>query len=296
MAKPPLRARLLTALAGDPDGSPAWIRALAEGDDAGWFEESGPVWTVHSGTSTFVAGIRALLLQALHPGAMAGVHDWSRYRDDPISRLTGTVRWIICLTYGSREQAAAETARVGRFHQRVEGTYVTGAGEERPYSADAADLVEWVHLAFTDAFLSAHRYWGGPIPGGEDAYVAEWATAGRLMHVADPPTSAQELQARLDGFLERGELRSDERVADVVTFLRKAPFPGTMGFAYRMLFAAAVATIPPRYRRLLGVRRTWLPVVTGTRIVLWISARALGSGPRAQDFARQRLRRLEASA
>ncbi|WP_243074382.1 oxygenase MpaB family protein [Microbacterium sp. SS28] len=289
-----LRSRLLTAVSGDPDGAPAWVLALAEGDDEGYFVEDGPAWTVHEGTATFVAGIRALLLQALHPGPMAGVHDWSRYREDPLGRLSGTVRWILCLTYGSKTQADAETARVGRFHARVNGSYVDGAGAERAYSAADPDLADWVHLAFTDAFLTCHETWGRPIPGGADAYVAEWALAGRLMRVQDPPTSRAELHARMDGYLERGELRGDERARDVVRFLRKPPFAGRMGFAYRMLFASAVATIPRRYRRLLGVRRTPLPVITATRVVLAVAERALTSGgPRANDRARERLRRLE---
>lgn len=291
----PLRARLLTALSGDPNGTPRWVRELAEGDDDGWFAEDGAAWTVHAGMGTLVAGIRALLVQALHPGAMAGVHDFSRYREDPISRLNGTVRWVLSVTYGSREQAERETARVARLHRRVAGDYVGGDGVERQYSASSADLVEWVHLAFADAFLTAHEVWGGPIPGGADAYVAEWATAGRLMHVPDPPTSAAELRKRLHGFLEGGELRADERTRDVVAFLRRPPFAGAMGIAYRVLFAAAVATIPRRFRRMLGVRRSILPVVTGTRVVLAVAERSLGSGPRAQDFARRRLARLAAS-
>ena len=290
-----LRARLLTALSGDPDGTPPWVRELAEGEDAGWFAESGPAWTVHAGMGTMVAGIRALLMQALHPGALAGVHDWSRYREDPIGRLTGTVRWVICLTYGSRAQAERETARVGRFHARVAGTYRTAEGAEVAYSAADDDLVEWVHLAFTDAFLTCHEAWGPPIPGGADAYVAEWATAGRLMRVQDPPRTEAELRRRLDALLDRGVLRRDERVDDVVRFLRRPPFRDSrsMSLAYRVLFASAVATIPRRYRKLLGVRRTPLPVITLTRGILAVTGRALGSGPRAQDFARRRLRRLE---
>lgn len=287
-----LRERLLTALAGDPTGMAPYVRAIAEGDDAGYFVENGPAWTVHAGMGTLVAGIRALLLQALHPGALAGVHDWSRYREDPIGRLTGTVRWVITLTYGSTTQADAETARVGRFHRRVQGTYTAGDGGERSYTAEDGDLVRWVHLAFTDAFLSSHQAYGGRIPGGPDAYVADWATAGRLMRVENPPLTEAALRAELDGFLDRGELRRDERVDDVVRFLRKPPFPGVMGVAYRVLFAAAVATIPPRMRRMLGVRRSWLPVKTATRLILRATERALGSGPRAQDMARERLRRL----
>lgn len=293
-----VRSRLLTALSGDPDGTPPWVRELVEGDDAGYFAENGAAWTVHAGVGTMVAGIRALLMQALHPGALAGVHDWSRYRDDPIGRLTGTVRWVICLTYGSRAQAESETARVGRFHQRVAGTYTASDGAERSYSAADPELVDWVHLAFTDAFLSCHQTWGRAIPGGADAYVEEWATAGRLMRVAEPPRTEAELRSMLDSYLERGILRRDERVDDVVRFLRRPPFHDSrsMSLAYRVLFASAVATIPRRYRRMLGLRRSPLPVVTATRVVLAVTERALNAGPRAQDFARQRLRRLERSA
>lgn len=272
---------------------PPWVRALADGDDPGYFAEDGPAWTVHGGMGTMVAGIRALLVQALHPGAMAGVHDWSRYREDPIGRLTGTVRWIICVTYGSREQADRETGRVARFHRRVTGSYVTGTGEAAEYDASDPTLAAWVHLAFTDAFLTCHERWGRPIPGDGDAYVADWATAGTLMRVADPPRSADELRRQMRGFLERGELRGDERTADVVRFLKRPPFRGAMGLAYRALFAAAVATIPRDFRRMLGVRRLPLPLVSTTGLILRLTERALTSGPRAQDMARLRLRRLE---
>ena len=290
-----VRSRLLSALSGDPDGTPPWVRELADGDDPGYFPEDGAAWVVHGGMGTLVAGIRALLMQALHPGALAGVHDWSRYREDPIGRLSGTVRWVICLTYGSRAQADRETARVGRFHQRVSGTYTAADGATRAYSAADPELVDWVHLAFTDAFLSCHQTWGRGIPGGADAYVDEWATAGHLMRATAPPRDEAQLRSQLDGYLARGVLRRDGRVDDVVRFLRRPPFRSSrsMSLAYRVLFAGAVATIPRRFRRLLGLRRSWLPVVTTTRIVLLVAERALSAGPRSQDFARQRLRRLE---
>ena len=289
---PSLRSRLLTAVAGHPDGTAPYVLELAEGDDAGYFAEDSATWVVHAGMGTFVAGIRALLMQALHPGAMAGVHDWSRYREDPFGRLSGTVRWIVVLTFGSTAQADGEVARVGRFHRKVEGEYAAGDGSPRRYTATESDLVDWVHVTFADAFLTCHKTWGGPIPGGVDAYVRDWATAGRLMGVEHPPETAEELSARRDGYLERGELRGDERVAEVVRFLKKPPFTGTLGIAYRVLFAAAVSTIPAPYRRMLGVRRSILPVRMMTGLALRAAQRAIGSGPRAQDFARRRLRRL----
>lgn len=296
MARESLRAKLLTAVAGHPDGTAPYVLELADGEDAGYFAEDSAPWVVHAGMGTFVAGIRALLMQALHPGAMAGVHDWSRYREDPLGRLSGTVRWIVVLTFGSTAQAERETGRVARFHARVAGEYRASDGTVRDYSATDRDLVDWVHVAFADSFLTCHEAWGDPIPGGADAYVRDWATAGRLMGVTDPPVTAAALRARRDEYLERGELRGDDRVADVVRFLRRPPFRGSLGVAYRVLFAAAVATIPAPYRRMLGLRRSAFPVRALTGLTLRIAGRAIGSGPRAQDFARVRLRRLEATA
>lgn len=296
MARQTLRAQLLTAVAGHPDGTAPYVLELAEGDDAGYFAEDSATWVVHAGMGTFVAGIRALLMQALHPGAMAGVHDWSRYREDTLGRLSGTVRWIVTLTFGSTQQVAKELGRVGRFHARVAGEYAGPDGAPRSYSATDADLVDWVHVAFADSFLTCHEAWGPPIPGGADAYVRDWATAGELMGVVGPPRDAAALRARRDAYLHDGVLRGDERVADVVRFLRKPPFDGILGFAYRVLFAAAVSTIPAPYRRLLGVRRSALPVGFATGIALRIAGRVIGAGPRAQDFARMRLRRLEAES
>lgn len=140
-----LRSRLLVPLAGDLDGTPPWVLRLEHGDDRGLFDEDGPAWTVHSGIPTLVAGIQALLLQALHPGAMAGVHDWSRYRDDPLGRLSGTVRWVISTTFGSREQVDGERASPDSTRVSAENTRAHSG--RRAYSAEDADLVEWVHLA-----------------------------------------------------------------------------------------------------------------------------------------------------
>ena len=162
-----------------------------------------------------------------------------------------------------------------------------------PHPAEARALVRGAPPASPPASPRTHQASGALIPGGADAYVADWATAGRLMRIPDPPLTETALRAELEGFLDRGELRRDERVDDVVRFLRKPPFTGLMGVAYRVLFAAAVATFPPRLRRLLGLRRSWLPVKTATRLILVITERALCSGPRAQDMARLRLRRLE---
>ena len=291
----PLRRRLLSALTGADDGRADWIQQISDGDDEGFFGPESAAWAVHAGMPTLVAGIRALLMQTLHPGAMAGVHDWSRYKTDPLGRLTGTIRWIVATTFGSTELARRESARVSRFHDRVNGAYPVANGEV-DYSAHDPELLRWVHLAFTEAFLGCHETWGAPIPGGADAYVREWALAGELVGARDLPTTRAELRAQLDGFRTRGVLRRDERVDEAVRFIGRPPLPGT-GPAYRILFAGAVASIPVEYRRLLGLRRAWWPAITVARVVLWVVGRTLAgaASPSARELAGARVARLRAT-
>jgi len=289
------RSHLLTTFSGDSDGKPRWVDRIAEGDDVGFFGPGSASWAVHGGIPTLVAGIRALLMQTLHPGAMAGVHDWSRYRDDPLGRLSGTIQWLVTVTFADTAVARSESTRVGRFHERVVGEYVDAHGVTRPYSAGDPELLAWVHVVFTDAFLSCHRLWGGRIPGGADAYVREWATAGELVGVREPPRSEAALYAELDAFRDAGILKSDERVAEAVRFIRNPPLRPSMLPAYRVLFAGAVASIPREYRDMLGLRRSPLPVVFATRIVLRFVGFVLGTRSTSEDAARSRIDRLAAA-
>jgi uncharacterized protein (DUF2236 family) len=273
---------------------PAWTRSLAEGDDAGFFGPGSAVWAVNGALPTLVAGIRALLLQTLHPGAMAGVHDHSRYSEDPLRRLDGTVRWVAVTTFGDRRAATAASAFVSRLHEHVTGTYVDAHGVERPYAANDDELLRWVHDAFTEAFIGAHRIWGGRIPGGPDAYVREWAQAGRLMGLKDPPTTVSQLQADLDGFLP--EMKRDERVVAAVRFIRRPGLPGLTGRLYPILFGGAVASLDPRYRALLGLRRPWWPAITLTRVFIAVGVRVLGRLSPSEQNARVRIARLARAA
>ena len=278
----PLRSRRT-----DP---PAWTAALAEGEDAGFFGPGSAVWAVNGALPTLVAGIRALLLQTLHPGAMAGVHDWSGYRENPLARLDGTVRWVAVTTFGDRRAATAASAFVSRLHEHVTGTYVDAKGVERPYAANDEELLRWVHDAFTEAFLGAHEIWGRPIPGGPDAYVREWAQAGRLMGVQDPPASVEALHAEMTAFL--ADAKRDERVVEAVHFLRRPGLPGLTGRLYPILFGGAVASLEPRQRELLGLRRPWWPAITLTRVLLAAARRALGPTSPSERNARARVARL----
>jgi uncharacterized protein (DUF2236 family) len=287
-----LRTRVLEVLSGQSTGIPEYVRELSGGNDAGFFPEGSAVWEVHRDISTLVAGPRALLVQALHPGAMAGVHDHSRYREDPFGRLNGTIRWITTVTYGSTEQAIGASAWVRRLHEKVQGTYIGPGGESCAYSAHDGDLVTWVHLAFADSFLrSFQRFSGRPIPGGADAYVRDWALAGELMGVPDPPRSLAQLESRLDAIWASGVLRADQRVRDTVRFIRRPPLPALLKPTYPVLFKGAVATLPAPARAMLALPAPGPITEAGTRAVLAATARLLGEAAAPQQ-ARQRLAAL----
>lgn len=291
------QAELRRTLTGSPSGTPGWVPRLADGDDGGYFAPGSATWAVHGSMATIVAGIRALLMQALHPGALAGVHDHSRFREDPLGRLAGTIRWIFTVTYGSTNAALDATGWVLQLHQRVHGSYVDGHGRVREYSAADPELLRWVHIAFTDAFLSAHKIWGGPIPGGPDAYVREWAQAGRLMGVQEPPETEAQMRRMLESWYDDGELTSGAQVAEVVAFIKKPPLHPMLRPGYAVLFAAAVSSLDPKYRDMLGLHTARLgpvplPARTTARLALGMIHLALGKVGPSEQAARTRRRRL----
>ncbi|MDQ0575058.1 oxygenase MpaB family protein [Agromyces albus] len=290
------RSHLLQTLSGTDDGRPPWVDELEQGDDAGYFGPGSAAWAVHGGMATMVAGIRALLVQAMHPGALAGIHDWSRYEEDPLGRLTGTIRWLVTVTFGDRATAERASARVRGLHRRVQGEYTDARGIRRPYRASDPELIEWVHLAFTDSFLACHELWEGQIPGGADAYVREWSIAGELIGVTDAPRTAADLRARLGAFADAGVLKRDERVDRTVRFIRNPPLARGMLPAYRIMFAGAVQSLSIDQRRLLGLSAAPFPAVAATGAVLRSVRTMLGDRSTSEEAALKRIARIAADA
>lgn len=288
-----LRSHLLSTLSGSGDGRPAWVDRIEDGDDAGFFGPGSASWMVHGELPTLVAGIRSLLMQALHPGALAGVHDWSRYREDPLGRLSGTIRWLLTVTFADTATAERESERVRRIHERVTGHYVDAAGTTRAYAAGENELLDWVHTVFTDSFLACQLLWGSEV--SPDAYVREWATAGELIGVPSPARSAAELRERLASAHSAGTLTRNERVDEIVRFIRHPPLARGARPVYRVLFAGAVASIPREYRTLLGLRRPWYPAITAARLVLGVIRRILGPTSTSEQAALRRIARIRAS-
>jgi uncharacterized protein (DUF2236 family) len=227
---------------------------LASDDDPGLFGPSSSAWRVHGDTSMLIGGLRALLLQTLHPLAMAGVADHSDYRNDPWGRLHRTGRYIGATTYGNTQTAEQVIASVRAIHDRIAGT----APDGRSYAANDPHLLLWVHVTEVDSFLDAYnRYGAGRLTGADrDRYVAEMAEVGRRIGILNPPTSQVELAQRLDRF--RPECATGRQARDAVRFLLMPPVPLMLRGTYGLVAAAAVGLLPAWARRQL-----WLPLPPG---------------------------------
>ena len=251
-------------------------------------------WIVHRDFGTLVGGIRALLMQALHPGTLAGVAQHSRYEQDALGRLAGTIRWLTVTTFGSHEAVAGEASRVNRLHDRVKGQYEDSTGKPKEYKAKDQDLLLWVHIAFTDSFLTCHQdYAWRTIPGGADAYVDQWAKSVEPLGLSNVPHSKVELDKQLAGYLDRNELRVDETTLRVIKFIRNPGLPLAVMPIYKLLFAAAVVSLRPEHRKLLKLRvlPSWL-VKPLTRLTLRSIQILIGNDSPIEDGALDRLRRL----
>ncbi|MFE9428373.1 oxygenase MpaB family protein [Kitasatospora sp. NPDC006697] len=253
-----LRARLGAALfakVAGPDGRAVRER-IHHTPGTRWFPPGRPIRTVHGDASMFVGGLAALLLQSLHPSAMAAVADHSGYHSDPWGRLQRTSTFLAVTTFGPATDAQAAVDRVRAVHARIRGTRADG----HPYRADDPHLLGWVHAAETDSFLRAHQAYGAtPLdPPACDAYVADMAQVATALGVPDPPRDRAGLDALLRAY--RPELARTAAAEDAAAFLlRNPPIPLPARPFYGALAAAAVDLLTLDHRTLLAAPCVPLP-------------------------------------
>jgi uncharacterized protein (DUF2236 family) len=227
------------------------VRSGERADD-GFFGHGSVTWRVHGDGAMLVGGLRALLLQTMHPLAMAGVADHSTFREDPMDRLWRTSLYVGTTTYGTTTEARQAIATVRRVHENVTGV----APDGRPYSANDPHLLLWVHHTLVDSFLRAHqRYGAGALDAAEaDRYVQEMAVLAEEIGADRPATSVAELR---EWFVTvRPELHTTRAARDTARFLVAAPVPIISWPAYAVIASAAVDLLPRSVRRAL-----WLPTL-----------------------------------
>jgi uncharacterized protein (DUF2236 family) len=219
--------------------------------DDGYFGPASVTWRLTGDLSAPVAGLRSLLVQALHPLAMAGVDQHSDWRADPAGRLASTAAYLVTITYGDRAAAQRAASRVRKIHERVRGTdRVTG----QPYAAGDPDLLVWVHAGLVDSVLAAAELFGAPLTAADkDAYVAEMTAAAELVGV--PPGRAPSSVAGLADYLTqvRPVLALTPAAAESTAYLLDLPgLDDDTAELWRDVGAAAVASLPDWAARMYG--------------------------------------------
>lgn len=259
--------------------------ARSRTDDLGLFGPGSATWSVHGDVSGIVGGLRALLVQALHPLAMAAVADHSSYRSDPLGRLQRTASFIGTTTFGSTRAATTAIDHVIAVHETVVGQ----APDGRPYAANDPHLLSWVHCTEVDSFLRARlRYGSTALPDGHaDRYVDEMAEIGRRLGVENPPTDVAGLRARLWSF--RPELDVNHQARETVRFLAWPPLPLSARAPYGVVFGAAVGLLPGFARRMLRLPLPPLVEPIAIRPAATVLLRtvgwALGTHPSLEEHA-----------
>jgi uncharacterized protein (DUF2236 family) len=211
--------------------------------DDGYFGPGSVTWRLNSDLSAPVAGLRSLLVQALHPLAMAGVDQHSDWRADPAGRLASTAAYLAAITYGDRTVARRAAARVRKIHERVRGVDpVTG----QAYAAGDPELLLWVHAALVESVLASADLFGTRLSDADkDAYVAEMTVAAELVGV--PAGRAPATVAELDGYLlaVRPVLTLTPAAAESTRYLLDLPgLDQETGGLWRDVTEAAVASLP----------------------------------------------------
>jgi uncharacterized protein (DUF2236 family) len=269
-----LRQRVISSATSPFSHAPYPLaRSLEYQGDPGLLGPGSVSWLVIGDVAAFVGGIRGLLVQAAHPEVVAGVGDHSRYREDPLGRLSRTSSYVTATTYGAIPEVAQAVAQVRRIHRVVSGTSSRGIS----YDAGDPGFSAWVHNALTESFLVAHRTYGGErlSPADEDRFVLEQTRVGALLGSDPMPSTAVGISRWIE---LHPDLAPSPEMKDAVEFLQDPPLDPGLKLGYRVLFEAAVAIVPERLLGILG-----LPVrpgsVTAGRMAVAGLRWALGYSP-----------------
>ncbi|WP_312318701.1 oxygenase MpaB family protein [Stenotrophomonas sp.] len=209
--------------------------------DPGWFGPDSATWQVHSEFPGMLAGgLCALMLQTLHPLALAGVYDHSNFRDDLVGRLRRTTAFVAGTSYAASAEVEALVAKVKRIHAQVRGQTPDG----QAYSADDPALLTWVHVTEAYGFLQGYRRYCRDVPQAfVDQYYNEYRRVAEALGATQVPASEAEVMAYFAA--QRSQLRFDARSREVLAVLSGIRLPVPMAGLSRELFLGAGAALLP---------------------------------------------------
>lgn len=236
------------------------------------FEPESVIWRVHGDVTTMmIGGVTALLMQMLHPAALAGVWEHSTFRNDMLGRLRRTAKFIAITTYAERGLAEAAIAKVKAVHEYVHGTLEDGT----PYRASDPRLLAWVHVCETIGFLDAWIAYGEPgmSPADQDIYVQQAGLVARALGVDPVPETRAEAEALIKEFMP--ELRADSRTHAVAGMVLSQPSPSLAASPVQHLLLQAAVDLLPDWAKAMHKRRLHRPVRPLVRSGASVMARTL---------------------
>ncbi|MHA7818977.1 MAG: oxygenase MpaB family protein [Erythrobacter sp.] len=239
--------------------------------DKALFERDTPIRMVHADiVGMMTGGVRALLLQMLHPHALQGVLDHSNFREDMHGRLQRTARFIAVTTFGHRDEAMKAIDRVNRIHAKVGGVLPDGS----PYSATNPRTLAWVHVTEAQSFLAGYlRHVRPDMPGSaQDEYYRQFAVIARALGADPVPETRREAEALFREL--RTDLRPSPEAREVARLVLSQRPKNTPPAIQRIIGAEAVAMLPDWARSMLRLQR---PVLTSlpARAATWGMGRTL---------------------
>jgi len=235
----PLRSWVQRAFPREPGG----IDYGQPAGDPGLFDPDGATWLIHADFAGMLSGgLCALMLQTLHPAALAGIWDHSNFRDDLVGRLRRTTNFVAGTTYASRAEAQRLIERVRRIHARVQG--VTDDG--RHYHAEDPALLTWVHVTEAYGFLQGYRAYAGSVPRAEaDRYYDETRLVAEALGARDVPRTETAIAAYFYGV--QSQLAYTRRSEQVLRILRSMHLPVPLPRLSRDMFLYAGAALLPAW-------------------------------------------------
>jgi len=226
-------------------------------EDLGLFGPGSMAWRIHGDPSSLIGGLRALLLQALNPLAMAVMAQSSNFAADPWGRLQRTSDYVMTTTFGSSRVASAQGARIRALHSRITGLDPMSG---RTIRANDPKLLTWVHNVEVDSFLAAYRSYGGrPTHAECDRYVAEMVTGAELAGLS-PDDVPHDLATLRDYLAAATNLQATPEARRGLKFVLNPPLPPLARPLWAIPATAAVAILPARARRLYRI--PWLPLAS----------------------------------
>jgi uncharacterized protein (DUF2236 family) len=244
-------------------------------------------WLIHADLAAVAqAGLPAIVLEILHPSVIAGVQDFSLYRDDPFQRARATLGYVLTTTFGNTAAATAVIEHVRNVHSHINGTRPDGV----PYRALDPELITWVHTAIPWMIMRVFERTNRPLSDRDkDRYLAEQAIIGRLGGADIVPTSTGELADYVQSM--RPKLGVNTQTREFLDFLLQAPLGVQLPSAvdaevHRFAVYAGMSYAPAWVRELIGYDRP--PWVTRRLIYpyLALDARTTRWAFRAPRYAR----------